>query len=228
MARRQQGEHAFAMLLLKLTRRVGGVVGGHAAEDLRDLLVGAVLQELALVVLVELLEHVGLELPVVLADRLDDLLALSPGGGLHEIGDLGRMQLGELGVGDPQAHRRDVTHEWLHAGPIQEVASGDALPERPRQQPAQASTRPRVHADHAPGAGDVGQLDLVRPHQSCAVDIDQLAVEHVALEQDLLLATLEVAQVELGLAQDHPIVGLPTRGRRPDRRCAPRPSPKNR
>ena len=60
---------------------------------------------------------------------------------------------------------------------------------------------PGVDADHAPGAGDVGQLDLVGAHQARALDVDQLAVEHVALEQHLLLAALEVAQVELGLAQ---------------------------
>src|SRR6202035_134269 len=35
---------------------------------------------------------------------------------------------------------------------------------------------------------------------------DQLTVEHVALEQHLLLASLEGAQVELCLAQDHSVV----------------------
>ena len=40
---------------------------------------------------VELLEHVGLEL-LVLADRLEDLLALLVRGGLDEIGDLRRVQ----------------------------------------------------------------------------------------------------------------------------------------
>ena len=153
------------MPLLELARHVGRVVGCHPAEDLRDLLVGAILQELALVVIVELLEHVGLELPVVLADGLDDLLALAPGGGLDQVGDLGRVKLGQLGVGDPQAHRRDVPHEWLDLRPVQEVARGDALSQWFWQQATQASTWPRVHTDHTPRARNVGQLDLVRPHQ---------------------------------------------------------------
>ena len=61
------------------------------------------------------------------------------------------------------------------------------------------------------------ELDLVRAHQPRALDVDQLAVEHVALEQHLLRAALEVAQVELGLAQDDAVVAPIS-----DTRSAPR------
>ena len=50
---------------------------------------------------VELLEHVGLELAVVVADRLDDLLALAPGGRLDEVGDLRGVQLCQLRMRHP-------------------------------------------------------------------------------------------------------------------------------
>ena len=59
-----------------------------------------------------------------------------------------------------------------------------------------------VDADHAPGPGDQGELDLVGAHQARALHVDQLAVEHVAPQQHLLGAAIEATQVELGLAQD--------------------------
>jgi hypothetical protein len=57
------------------------------------------------VLLVELLEDVGLELAIVVADRLDDLLALAPRRRLDEVGDLRRVQLGQLGVRLALRHR---------------------------------------------------------------------------------------------------------------------------
>ena len=152
-------------------------------------------------VVVELLEHVGLELAVVVADGLDDLLALAPRGGLDEIGDLRRVQLGELRVGHAQAHGRHVPDERLDASPVEELAGRDVRAEPLRQQPPQAAARAGVDADDAPGAGDERELDLVGAHQPRALDVDQLAVEQVALQQHLVGAALEVAQVELGLAQ---------------------------
>ena len=118
--RRQEIEHDSAALLLQLGDQVGGVVGRHARDHRGDVLVGAALDELDLVLLVELLEDVGFELEVVLADRLDDLLALAVGGGLDQVGDLGRVKLRQPGVEDPQADRgrrlRRTARRWPSRG----------------------------------------------------------------------------------------------------------------
>ena len=139
-----------AAILVELADDVGGVVGCHPREDLRDLLVGAVLEELALVLVVELLEDVGLELTVVVADRLDDLLTLVPRGRLHEVGDLRGMKLRELGVGHPQANGGHVSDERLDARPVEELAGGDVRAEPLRQQAPQPAAGTGVDADHAP------------------------------------------------------------------------------
>src|ERR1700722_11773813 len=85
MADRQQREHLLAPVLVQLAHDVRRVVGSHPGEDRPDLGVGAILEELALVLVVELLEHIRLELAVVIADGLDDLLALASRRRLHQI-----------------------------------------------------------------------------------------------------------------------------------------------
>src|ERR1700722_14602608 len=119
MADRQYREHRLAPVLIQLSNRVGRVIRGHTAEDLGNLSIRAILEELALMMIVELLEDICLELAVVLADGLDDLLALASGGRLDEIGDLRRMELGELRVRNAQTHRGHMTHERLDARPIE-------------------------------------------------------------------------------------------------------------
>ena len=156
--------------------------------------VGSVLEELALVLVVELLEHVGFELAVVVPNGLDDLLALPAGRCLHEVRDLRGMELGQLRMGDPQPHGGDVAHEGLDLAqsrnsPVPIVAQG------PRQQPADAASRPGVDADDAPVSPPPRELDLVGSHQPRAFDVDQLTVEHVPLQQHLVGPALEVAQV---------------------------------
>ena len=68
LGRGQEHQHRLAARLVELGDEVGGVVGRHSREHLRHLLVGALLEELDLVVVVELLEDVGLELAIVVAD----------------------------------------------------------------------------------------------------------------------------------------------------------------
>ena len=89
----------------------------------RDLAVAALVEELELVLVVELLEHVGLEL-LVLADGLEDLLALLVAGCLDEVGDLGRVKLRDAPVREPQARGRHVTDEGLELGPRHERLVG--------------------------------------------------------------------------------------------------------
>ena len=108
-------------VLLDLEQQVGGIVGGHPRQHRRHLLVGALAQELDLVLVVELLEHVGLELLVV-PDRLEDLLALLVRGRLDKVGDLGRMQSREPARGELQPGGRYMADERLHLGPGDELA----------------------------------------------------------------------------------------------------------
>ena len=120
---------------------VGGVVGLHAREQRGDLLVAAVLDELELVAVLELLEDVGLELGVG-GDRGDDLLALVVRRRLDEVGDLRRVELRELRVRHAQADGRDVAGERLDRGPVEEAAAAStALGERARQHAPDAGPR---------------------------------------------------------------------------------------
>ena len=64
-----------AAVLLDLEQKVGGIVARHPRKHLSDLLVAAPAEELDLVLVVELLEHIRLELLVV-PYRREDLLAL--------------------------------------------------------------------------------------------------------------------------------------------------------
>ena len=55
----------------------------------------------------ELLEDVGLELGIV-SDRLDDLLAFAPRGGLDEVGELRRMEPREPRMRNSEPDCRDM------------------------------------------------------------------------------------------------------------------------
>ncbi len=152
LGRGQEHQHRLAARLIELGDEVGGVVGRHAREDLRHLLVGALLEKLDLVVVVELLEDVCLQLAIVVADGLDDLLPLAVRGGLHEVGDLSGMELGELRMGHAELDRGHVAHERLDAGPVEERPRLHPAADPLRQQPPQPAPRPGVHPHHAPPA----------------------------------------------------------------------------
>ena len=72
----------------------------------------------------ELLEHVRLELGVA-ADRAEDLPSLRVRRLLDEVGELCRMEAGELRVRNPQPHGRHVPGERLHRRPVEERARAD-------------------------------------------------------------------------------------------------------
>ena len=113
-----------------------------------DLLVGALADELLLVVLVELLEDIRLQLAV-LADGLDDLLALVVRRRLDEVGDLGRVQVGELAEREAQPRRRHMADERLEVGPVQERTLAVARAQRARQPAAQLGRAARIDPDDA-------------------------------------------------------------------------------
>ena len=91
--------------LVELGEQIDRIVGLHPREHRRDLLVGAVLEQLPGARVLELLEQVGLELGVVVHGG-EDLLSLRGGRRLDEVGDLRRVQAHELRVRHVQAHGR--------------------------------------------------------------------------------------------------------------------------
>ena len=190
----EDGEPAF---LVEFGDEVGGVVGGHGGEQPGRLGVGPGPDELQLVLGVELLEDVGLELAV-LAHGLDDLLALVVGGGLDEVGDLGRMEPGQLPVGDAEAGGGDVGHEGLDAGPVDDGPGpgGDVAGQGPGQQAAQRHAGARVHADDLPAAVEPGDLDLVGPDEAGSLEVDEVAGQEVLPEEELTGSAVEALEVD--------------------------------
>ena len=90
--------------------------------------VGAILEQLARALVVELLEQVGLELRVAVHGG-EDLLAFGGRGRLDQVGDLRGMQAHELRVRHVQAHGRHVAGERLDARPVEQAdaLAGEAL-----------------------------------------------------------------------------------------------------
>ncbi len=192
---REQANDLVAALLRQLAHEVGRVVGLHAREHFRHVGVGALLDELLLVIRLELLEDIRLELGVA-ADRAEDLLPLVVRGLLDEVRELGRMEPRELRVGHAQAHARHVAGEGLDRGPVEEFVRPDRVRKGSRDDPAQKPAKADVDADDAIPAVESRELDLVRTDEPGAVDIDQLPVEHVLLQEHLVGAPFERLQVE--------------------------------
>ena len=162
-------------------------------------LVGALAQELELVLVVELLEHVGLEL-LVLADGLEDLLALLVRGGLDEVGDLGGVQPGQAPGAERSRERRDVPDERLDLGPRARTPRARRRGRESAAATAGASARPQARVDpgHAPRAVLVHQLDLARRTSRAVLTLIRLRSEHVGAQQHLARPALELGEVELG------------------------------
>ena len=154
----------------------------------------------------ELLEEIRLELRVG-AHRFDDLLSLSMRRGFDQIRQLCGVEAGELRVRHPEPHGRDVPREWLDRGPVEEFAGRDALREGVREEPADEAAEADVDADDAVPPVEPDKLDLVGADEAGAVDVDQLAVEHVFTEQHFAGASPKVLQVDALLAQHDAALG---------------------
>ena len=147
---------------------------------------------------VELLEHVGLEL-LVLPDRLEDLLALLVRGGLDQVGDLRRVEPHDPPRRQLQPRGRDVADERLEVTPIDELpVVGVVAAEPAREEPPETGAEARVDPGDAPTAVVVAdQLDLSRLDETGGLDIDDAAIEDVRAEQHLARAAFEWRHIEL-------------------------------
>ena len=193
---RQQLEHRLAAFPVELAEQVGGVVCLHRREHVRGLLVGALAQELDLMLGIELLEHVGLQLAVC-PDGTDDLLAFLVRGGLDQVGDLRRMQLRQPAEPHSQPRGRHVADERLDVRPVEEGPHRGAPAQRGRQHAAKQRAEARVHADQTPPAVHLAQHEIVGTHETSTDDVDHVAPQQVLAEEHLALTPLEPAEVDL-------------------------------
>ena len=190
LARRHHVEDRLAPLLVELTEEVGRVVGGHALEDPRRLVVRLRAQELHLVLGVELLEDVGGQGGVAL-DGLDDLLALLVRGALDDVGDLRRVQAAEPLQGHQELGGRHLADERLDVLPIEDDVAAKVGPGAARQQAAQHGLRAAVDAREVPAVGARRQDEVVRLHDPALDHVDEVSPEHVGREQHLAWTALE-------------------------------------
>ncbi len=117
------------------------------------------------------------------------------------------MEPGELAVGDAQSRRGDVRDEGLDARPVHDLAGRDPPADATGQQPPQCHARTGVDRHHFPTTVDVGQLDLVRPDQPGALEVDQVSGAQVLGQQDLAGASFESLQAH-GVAHELHSTGL--------------------
>ncbi len=110
----------------------------------------------------------------------------------------------QLRMRDTQPHRRHVPGERLDARPVEKRAGPDRAGEPARDKPAQEAPWARIDADNPVPALDTCDLDVVGANEPRTFDVDQLAVEHVFLQQHLLRTAFERLQVETCLVQDDP------------------------
>src|SRR5579884_1051084 len=128
---------------------------------------------------VELLEHLRLEVPLPL-DRVQDLLALVMRRRLHQVRQLRRMKPGQAPRAEAQARPRDVAHERLEPRPWHEPPgpAGSGAPAAGHDA-SQAGAEARVDPGHPPRALFEGELDLPGADQSRGVDVDEAAAKDI-------------------------------------------------
>ena len=172
--------------------QVGHLIRRHRLQDVGGPFDVEALQDRGLHVrLIDLLEGVGGLLvaqggkdraPVIRAELVDD------------VGDVGRVQLGELRVSDPQLDRAHVTAHRVNRfpgdqplRPIQVDGGGDPAAEAFERdapgQPAAADVNP--HQQQRPL--DLRELEVVDADHSPAIHVDDLLIEDLTRKPELVL-----------------------------------------
>ena len=105
-------------------------------------------------------------------------------------------------MGDAQPDAGDRGLDRVHVLPV-DVALGEdgeaagEGPERPLDpEPADQAGGADVNGDEAERPLDLVEADVVDPDDLAAVDVDDLLVEQVGLQEDLVFALLELADVD--------------------------------
>lgn len=184
----QEVQYDLAAFLGEVEQCVGCVVGAHAGQHVGVLGVGAGFEKIAGLVLLELLEHVGLQLGVGV-DAAEELLLLLVGGFFDEVGQLGRLEPAQAAEARPGRQRHVVPDQGLDPAPVPPGVFASAVQEAAG-----------VDVD---GRGDPAVVGVGEPHVVCGdqkrlVDVDQAVTQDIVAKQDLSWATGERAQVQTG------------------------------
>ncbi len=94
-------------------------------------------------------------------------------------------------------------HEGFDARPVDDGSVGDPTAERAGQ-PSHQRPAGRVDGHDLPGAGHLGQEDLVGLDDPAADEVDGVAGQQVLGQQHLALAALEAAQVDPRAVEEDP------------------------
>ena len=113
------------------------------------------------------------------------------------------MELGQAGVRDAQLDRGDAGLDRVHVLPV-DVALGRRQVQVAGQgpvgaldpEPAQQARRPDVDRHQVQLALDVVEAQVVDPDHLAPVDVDDLLVEQVLAQQELVVALLELGDVD--------------------------------
>ena len=115
---------------------------------------------------------------------------------LRESRDLNRMQTRQFIAGRLQLNRSCISREITDVSPVDDFHRLSGAYQTGWRESPPKSLQTYVCSRHSPLAGRFNDLHIVDSHDSLAIDIDQLLVEHVASEQHLTFAPHKGTQVE--------------------------------
>ena len=211
-------EDLLACRLGQVGDEVGRVVRAHLLEDVGSSSRLEVLEDLDLGVGLHLFHGIGDGLVV---ERGEDAGAILRRQLVDDGREVGRVELGQAGVGHAELDRCDRALDGVDILPVDEpLLDGNAkiAGQRPERtfdaEPSEEPGRADVDGDDPQRSLDDIEAQVVDTHHPAAVDIDDLLVHEVRLEQDLIGTLAERGDVErrrpeLGTADVERIDGRP-------------------
>jgi hypothetical protein len=166
---------------------------------------------------VKVFQHLDLGLGVHLLDGIGDGFVVERGEHtgavlrrqlIDDFRQVGRVELGQTGVRDPQLDRRNRALNRVDVFPV-DVALVKWAVEPAREaarrtfnaKAAQQSGRANIDCHQAQRALDHVQAEVVDAHDTAAVNVDDLLVHQILLQQDLVAALAELGHVECRRSQ---------------------------
>src|SRR5712691_4494217 len=234
LAVRQQLFNVLGLVFLHFLQQLLGPLAWHIGQQVGDLVWRHRLQDVRGTFDVEPFQDGGLHMRFV--DLLEGIggLFVAQGGEdrapviraefVDDVGDVGRMHLGQLGMGDPELdgthvapHRIDGLPGDEFLWPVQAEGCGDPPPKPFDSNPSGKTAAAHVHPDQKQRPLDLGQLEVVDTHYPAAVHVDDLLVEDLSRKPELVvdscvrlqagLVDLEAQLLVVPAAHDRPVDG---------------------